>query len=72
MKMLSNNLRVEHVNIYEYIFVYVYICIYANGIYIPKSCSIWTVCPCFLDDLHTLKREKAVFFFGGGGWQISF
>ena len=38
-----------------YIFVYVYICIYiniyihrrANRIYIQKSCSIWTVCPCF-------------------------
>ena len=39
-----------------YIFVYVYICIYiniyiyrrANGIYIQKSCSIWTVCPCLV------------------------
>ena len=55
MKMLSENWRVEHVNIYVYIFVYMYICIYiniyiyrrANGIYIQKSCSIWTVCPCF-------------------------
>ena len=36
--------------------MYVYICIYINihiyrrdnGIYIQKSCSIWTVCPCFL------------------------
>ena len=29
MKMLSTNLRVEHVNIYVYIqFVYVYICVY--------------------------------------------
>ena len=30
MKMLSENWRVEHVNIYVYIFVYVYICIYIN------------------------------------------
>ena len=28
MKMLSTNLRVEHINIYVYRFVYVYICIY--------------------------------------------
>ena len=28
MKMLSTNLKVEHVNIYVYRFVYVYICTY--------------------------------------------
>mgnify|MGYP001278096660 CR=1 FL=1 len=32
-----------------YICIYINIYIYrrANGIYIQKSCSIWTVCPCF-------------------------
>jgi len=33
-----------------YICIYINIYIYrrANGIYIQKSCSIWTVCPCSL------------------------
>ena len=33
-----------------YICIYINIYIYrrANGIYIQKSCSIWTVCPCFI------------------------
>ena len=33
-----------------YICIYINIYIYrrANGIYIQKSCSIWTVCPCYL------------------------
>ena len=38
MKMLSENGRVEHVNIYVYIFVYVYICIYIN-IYIHRRAN---------------------------------
>ena len=33
-----------------YICIYINIYIYrrANGIYIQKSCSIWTVCPCYI------------------------
>ena len=65
MKMLSENWRVEHVNIYVYLFVYVYICIYiivfiyrrANGIYTQKSCSVWTVCPCFILTSERRKRQ---------------
>ena len=53
-----------------YIFVYVYICIYiniyinrrANGIYIQKSCSIWTVCPClFLGHQNTYSPSLPYF-----------
>ena len=32
-----------------YLYKYIYIYRRANGIYIQKSCSIWTVCPCFLN-----------------------
>ena len=36
-----------------YICIYINIYIYrrANGIYIQKSCSIWTVCPCLITDM---------------------
>ena len=45
LKMLLENLRVEHVNIYIYIYIYLYMCVYvfiyiygrANGIYNPKK-----------------------------------
>ena len=38
----------KYICIYVYMY-YINIYIYrrANGIYIQKSCSIWTVCPCF-------------------------
>ena len=37
--------------VYMYLYQYIYIYIYrrANGIYIQKSCRIWTVCPCCLN-----------------------
>ena len=51
MKMLSENWRVEHVNIYVYMYLYTYMYIYIGGLmeYISQKdaiCSIWTVCPC--------------------------
>ena len=33
----------------------------ANGIYIPKSCIIWTVCPCF--DHDPVKQKYIKFYF---------
>ena len=45
-----------------YICIYINIYIYrrANGIYIQKSCSIWTVCPCFLFYQPNIKRVKLI------------
>ena len=34
--------------VYMY-YIYIYIYRRANGILTPKSCSLWTVCPCLLD-----------------------
>ena len=41
-----------------YVFIYIYIYRRANGIYIQKSCNIWTVCPCFYFLLVTILELK--------------
>ena len=43
-----------------YICIYINIYIYrrANGIYIQKSCSIWTVCPCLGSELKNINSYE--------------
>ena len=59
-----------------YICIYINIYIYrrANGIYIQKSCSIWTVCPCYIKDFcHILDSTlKMAFLTQYHKWQKLF